>query len=152
MNGTSGPTSGKQFAHYDPDTRSWRMWPDTGLWGSIEFSETLPRTGYMRDGFLYELPMLAPRITANGSSSSYLPTPTVGNATGTNERRGGKRSDEKLLPGIVLDFLPTPKANDFRDNNSPAEAKRRDPALTCVRVHFPTTADTPLPFDVGNAS
>ena len=34
-------------------------------------------------------------------------------------------------------YLPTPKANDFRDNNSPAEARRKDPALTCVRVYFP---------------
>lgn len=30
-----------------------------------------------------------------------LPTPTVGNADGTNERRGGSRSDELLLPGAA---------------------------------------------------
>lgn len=68
----------------------------------------------------------------------HLPTPTVGNATGTNERRGGARSNEKLLPGIVLDFLPTPKANDKRDSNGAAEARRKSPTLTAVSVHFPT--------------
>jgi DNA (cytosine-5)-methyltransferase 1 len=30
-----------------------------------------------------------------------LPTPTVGNAAGTNERRGGVRGDELLLPGAA---------------------------------------------------
>ncbi|MDV7244502.1 hypothetical protein R4255_17355 [Rhodococcus oxybenzonivorans] len=146
---TSGPTSGTQFATYDPDTRSWRMWPDTGLWGSIEYSETWPKTGSMSGGRAFELPTSVPPITANASSSwlptpraadpkasmgspgaarhvaagmgslaevigVHLPTPTVGNATGTNERRGGARSDEKLLPGVVLDFLPTPTASDTK--------------------------------------
>lgn len=31
-----------------------------------------------------------------------LPTPTVGNATGTNERRGGARGNEMLLPGVAV--------------------------------------------------
>ena len=49
------------------------------------------------------------------SGGVVLPTPTVGNATGTNERRGGKRGDELLLPGVAVayaagDLLPTPTA------------------------------------------
>lgn len=183
MNDTSGPTSGTQFAYYDHDSHSWKMWPDTGLWGSIEFSETWPKTGCMSDGRAYELPASVPHITANVSSSSsvlptpmaqhsgntpenhlrkkpgrkvvtdlailvendliktggMLPTPTVGNATGTNERRGGKRSGEKLLPGVVLDFLPTPTASDAdkaRDN--PAQAKRKSPPISAVSQYFPT--------------
>lgn len=72
MSGTSGPTSGKQFATYDPATSSWKMWPDTGLWGSIEYSETWPKTGYMHGGQAYELPTLVPRTIVNGFSSSRL--------------------------------------------------------------------------------
>lgn len=138
MNDTSGPTSGTQFAYYDHDSHSWKMWPDTGLWGSIEFSETWPKTGCMSDGRAYELPISVPHITAN-VSSSWLPTPTVGNATGTNERRGGARSNEKLLPGVVLDFLPTITASDAdkaRDN--PAQAKRKSPPISAVSQYFPT--------------
>lgn len=46
-----------------------------------------------------------------------LPTPTVGNATGTNERRGGARGDELLLPGVAVaaatgQLLPTPRTTD----------------------------------------
>lgn len=195
MNGTSGPMCARQFAIYDHDSHSWKTWPDIALWGSIEYSETVPKTGYMSDGRLYELPTSVPHIIANGSSSSsvlptpmaqhsgntpenhlrkkpgrkvvtdlailvendliktggMLPTPTVGNATGTNERRGGKRSGEKLLPGVVLDFLPTPTASDAdkaRDN--PAQAKRKSPPLSAVSVHFQTGAPTGLLFTVGN--
>lgn len=32
---------------------------------------------------------------------TLMPTPTVGNADGTNERRGGARSNEMLLPGVA---------------------------------------------------
>lgn len=34
-----------------------------------------------------------------------LPTPTVGNVEGTNERRGGSRSDELLLPGAAKECM-----------------------------------------------
>jgi len=37
-----------------------------------------------------------------------LPTPTVGNVTGGNARRGGARSSELLLPGVAMSLLPTP--------------------------------------------
>nr|WP_234935350.1 hypothetical protein [Mycolicibacterium austroafricanum] len=43
MSATSGHTSARQFAEYDPDTHSWRTWPAIGLWGSIEYLETWPR-------------------------------------------------------------------------------------------------------------
>ena len=60
MNATSGPTYGKQFATYDHDSSSWKMWPATGLWGSIAYSETWPKTGFMSDGQAFELPTLVP--------------------------------------------------------------------------------------------
>lgn len=146
MTDTSGPTSASAFAHYDPDTQSWKMWPATGLWGSIEYSETLPKTGSMRDGYLYEHPTLAPPTTANAYSSSLRTLPTVraqmAEDRNTNVWRrpdGQPQNLENALARIpeVAAMLPTPKANDAYDNNSPAEAKRRDPALTCVRYHFP---------------
>src|ERR1044072_4256869 len=75
MSDTSGPMSGRQFADYDHDSRSWRMWPVTGLWGSTEFSETWPKTGCMSDGQAYELPTLVPPMDENACGSSLLPTP-----------------------------------------------------------------------------
>lgn len=48
--------------------------------------------------------------------AELLPTPTVGNVTGGNMRRGGKRSNELLLPGVVAELLPTPTASDYGSN------------------------------------
>ena len=178
MTDTSGPTSGKQFAYYDPDSQSWRMWPATGLWGSIAYSETWPRTGFMSDGRAYELPTLVPPTTASDCSSSrHLPTPTAakaGNDLSLTKSGDGREVPNKLgwaiakmlptprttdatnsmtapsamkhvadgfgtLPEVIgAKLLPTPKASDFQDKTSPADARRKAPALTAVSVHFPT--------------
>ena len=109
---TFGPTSGRQFAFYDRDSSSWRMWPDTGLWGSIEFSETWPRTGCMFGGRAFELPTSAPRITGSGCSSSpHLPTPMA--ADGDRERNNPSQARRKSPPlSAVGHLLPTPRTTD----------------------------------------
>lgn len=127
MTDTSGPTSGKQFAYYDRDSRSWRMWPATGLWGSIEYSETWPRTGFMSDGRAFELPTSAPPTTASDCSSSHgkvLPTPDTNPGGGgpltTAERRAQGRTASvfnavmEMTPvvGNQVKTLPTPRTTD----------------------------------------
>lgn len=94
MSGISGHTSGTQFATYDPNTRSWRMWPAIGLWGSVEFSETWPKSGMTRGGEAFEHPISVPHTTAN-ESSSLQPQETLADTTFTS----GK-------------LYPTPKASD----------------------------------------
>ena len=162
MNDTFGRTCGKQFATYDPDTHSWRMWPDTGLWGSIEFSETWPRTGSMRSGRVYERPTSAPRITGSASSSSsLLPTPVTqpetGNgharnlgkevrvlptpiaADGDRERNNPSQAKRKSPPlSAVGHLLPTPKASDHKRGDWDSESAWKSPALVAVTAHFPT--------------
>lgn len=68
-----------------------------------------------------------------------LPTPTVGNANGTNKRRGGARSEELLLPGVAVaaaegEYLPTPRARQRGD--CPSERARKSPDLGSVQYHF----------------
>lgn len=95
MNATSGPTSETQFAIYDPDSHSWKMWPAIGLWGSIEFSQTWPMTGGMRNGSAYEHPTSGLRTIGNGSS--FLPTPTA-----SDHKRNDSQSDRnRKSPGIT---------------------------------------------------
>lgn len=109
MSGTCGPTSGTQFATYDPESRSWKTWPAIGLWGSIEFSETWPRTGYMRDGSAFELPTSAPP-TAASESSSLLPTARKSGGKGAGGPHGTGGPD---LRHMVENLLPTPAVNDM---------------------------------------
>lgn len=125
MSGTSGPTSGKQFATYDPATSSWKMWPDTGLWGSIEYSETWPKTGYMHGGQAYELPTLVPRITASGFSSSRLfPTPKASDGIMGRPRTSGRPIEKSTHLGTIVTLLPTPRAADYQATIGSAGARR----------------------------
>ena len=143
MNDTSGPTSGTQFAYYDHDSHSWKMWPGTGLWGSIEFSETWPKTGCMSDGRAYELPTSVPPITAN-DSSSWLPTPRSsrgGSATETMYALGGVVDYSRRPQGEVV--LPTPRAADPKASmGSPGAARHVVAGMgslaEVIGVHLPT--------------
>lgn len=113
MTDTSGPTCGRQFATYDPDSQSWRMWPATGLWGSIAYSETWPKTGYMSDGQAYELPTSAPPTTASDCSSSpHLPTPLANEYKWAGDSPGIANRDTPPLSSVGTYFLPTPTASD----------------------------------------
>lgn len=112
MSGTYGHTSAKQFATYDPDTRSWKMWPDTGLWGSIEFSETWPKTGSMSAGRAYEHQTLERRTTGSGSSSlSHLPTVTASDGDKARDNPAQARRNSPPISAVSVHF-PTPVASD----------------------------------------
>ncbi|WP_413603091.1 hypothetical protein [Curtobacterium sp. Curtsp57] len=100
---------------------------------SEPFSATWPSSGMTRRGVAYELPTPVPLTVESASSSSpILPTPTVAIATGGNRRRGGKRSDELLLAGVLAEFplLPTPAAHD--SGNTPENHLRKKPGRTKV--------------------
>ncbi len=108
---TSGPTSSTPFAYYDPDSRCLKTCQGTFLSDSTESSPTLPKSGWMRDGWCYELPMSVPRTAAPGCSS--LPTPRAtrgGSGTETMYALGAERTDEHRSQGQVL--LPTPTSSD----------------------------------------
>lgn len=161
MNATYGRTSGKQFAHYDPDTSSWKMWPATGLWGSIEYSETWPKTGSMSGGRAYEHPTSAPHTIGNGySSSPHLPTPAACNPNdGEGPETWLKRQAETkarvgngngmgmplTIAVQLLDAprLPTPTASGAdKERNNPAQARRKSPPLSAISAHLPTPRTT----------
>jgi hypothetical protein len=63
------------LAHYDPVTRSWKMYGDISLWEEVPSLETLPRSGMTRNGELYQQPDWVRPIDATESLS--WPTPTA---------------------------------------------------------------------------
>lgn len=149
MTDTYGPTSARQFAYFDPDTSSWRMWPDTGLWGSIEFSATWPRTGYMSGGQAFELVTSVPRITASDCSSSpHLPTPTASEGkTGDTEVEHSRNT-----PGLgaVTYHFPTPTASDATGGGQHPSRRVGHTQQLIDTVLGLTGAPTAPLFDVGN--
>lgn len=69
----SGASSPDLFAIYDPASRSLRTWARSGVGDWPEFSETLPRSGTMRNGRLYRrLPLV---LHISGKDYSFWPTP-----------------------------------------------------------------------------
>lgn len=118
MSDTSGRTSGRQFATYDHDSHSWKMWPDTGLWGLIEYSETWPKTGCMSDGQAFELPTSVPLTTASDFSSSsrthgsHMPTPKASDGIMGRPRTTGRPIEKSTHLGTIVTVLPSPRAAD----------------------------------------
>ena len=110
MSDTSGHTSQMPFAFYDPDMSCLRTCAATLLWDSTEFSVTLPVSGSMRSGQLFQQPRLVP-ATDGSDYSSLLPTPTRRDHKGRNQR-----NDDTCLPGALL---PTPVADNSRGLPSP---------------------------------
>ncbi|MBF6063028.1 hypothetical protein IU500_12370 [Nocardia terpenica] len=115
---TSGPTSTRPFASYDRNSRCWKTLPDTEAKASTRYSATLPRSGYLRNGCLYEHPISAHHTDAI-DFSSLSPSPTQANsrcgsgpatagasdydqtdtsATDTSSERSGGRGQADLDP------------------------------------------------------
>lgn len=112
----AGRGFGTSFAHFDPDTCSWRTsqlsFEIPTLSGGC--SVTWPRSGMTRSGTAYRLRPLAPITDATGSSS--WPTPTASRAdrwslpsptTAADRWADGRRN---LDDAVAL--WPTPKAMD----------------------------------------
>lgn len=97
MSDTSGRTSAKQFAWFDPDSRSLKTWQGTFQKDSPPFSGTVPKTGCLSVGQLYELPKSVPHTDVN-ASSSLLPTPLSRDYKGASF----DREDMSRLVNVVL--------------------------------------------------
>jgi hypothetical protein len=124
MPGTSGRTSPKLLATYDPATSSWRTSEDISPSVAKKWLRTLPAWGTASTGGLYELPTPA-LLTSEPDCSSLLPTPTVtdmGNRktveeweawiVAMKERHGNGNGHGRSLSIEARKLLPTPKAND----------------------------------------
>ena len=107
---------------YDPSSYSWKTRQCSLLGGLVEFSETWPRWGSMRNGECWERPTLAPRTA--GSGSGLWPTPNAFDGTNSDAMQDpmhwARRRDEKQAQGIDLQFhlrvavqmWPTPTASN----------------------------------------
>jgi site-specific DNA-cytosine methylase len=82
-------------------TPTSRMWKGAGPQGGATQIRNKAR-GLIEAQVMDLLP--TPR-TSDTNGPGHHGTPTVGNADGTNERRGGSRSDELLLPGAAKECM-----------------------------------------------
>ena len=115
-----GRNSTELSAKYDPHSHSLRT-SQCSLFGEeLESLQTLPKSGMMLNGALYQLRMSSgleairnhpPFITAeNASSLLRLPTPTI---CGDCNRKGASKTSGDGLRTVVM-RLPTPNAGDLK--------------------------------------
>jgi len=106
---TSGRTYWKPFAIYDPNTQSLRTFEDTLVSDLTQFSGTLPQSGMMRNGVLFELPKSERHTKEQGYS--LLPTPLSEDAENPNKQR------QQVNITKAVRMLPTPTASDTFTGN-----------------------------------
>lgn len=157
----SGRISQMPLAVYDPDSLSLRTCQRSLFEDLTESSPTLPRSGSMRNGRVYERPISARPTGENGYSSSLLPTPAAGNpndgespatwlaraAALKEKHRNGNGVGMPLA--IAIQLLPTPRALDSTGvrgktpNRSDEANARAGTTLTdVVLLPTPRTTDT----------
>jgi len=117
MNDTYGPMYAQPLMRFDQDTQSWRTSLDTSLWDLPMSSPTLPASGLMRNGVLFERPMLERPTSATGSSS--LPTPRAQVRQDIYNREDYHYNLEEALA-----TLPTPTVMDMGNNKTLEEWKK----------------------------
>ena len=121
MNATSGRISPTPFAYYDPELSCWRTSQATLALDLTPFSVTLPRSGSMRNGELFERPTLA-RLTGGSGCSSLLVTPTANLGVNGGSQHPAKRKAGGHGPTLadqVEHLLPTPAACNPNDGEQP---------------------------------
>lgn len=104
-----GPSALVYLGKFDPITQSLktsqRCLVATAGDGFSEFCSTFPRSGIMRSGTVYELPPLAPSITAIGSGLFATPTAKGNQLAPSMQKNPGCRK-----------IFPTPRASDYKDS------------------------------------
>ncbi len=133
-----GQSSTESFANYDPDTCLWRTSERCLFGGWIEFSETWPMAGTMRNGIVFRRPPLVPRIS--DTVCSYSPSGTeqppdaaagilwpTPDATGSNTLEN-RHCYDRIRPtlGKAARMWPTPRTTGLDGgSNSRKAAKAR---------------------------
>ena len=121
MSDTSGRISPQPFAHYDHELSCWRTSQATLALDLTQSSVTLPRSGSMRNGELFERPTLA-RLTGGSGCSSLLVTPTANLGVNGGSQHPAKHKAGGHGPTLadqVEHLLPTPAACNPNDGEQP---------------------------------
>lgn len=104
------PDSGEKWrgslAKYDPVSRTLKTAQLSLLEDLTGCLPTLPRSGWMRDGECFQLPVLAPPICE--SASGYWQTPVADDAVNRVAGKWNSRGEPKLSAQVMY---PTPLAN-----------------------------------------
>ena len=104
-------TSFAWFDNSDPNSCCWRTWQRCLTGGWIEFLESWPRSGLMRNGIAYRLPPLVRRISGTGFSSSDTEPTWWGTPNAHPRTHTPREVDHGIQLANQVAFYPTPAAH-----------------------------------------
>ena len=105
----SGRNTLKPLAFYDPKSCSLRTWQRSLDGELIRFSATLPRSGMMWNGIVYQLPTLTPLTDV--TEFSLLPTPVVMDSVNPSNQHKEKYYYKKTKNGTMRRYWIHEKKN-----------------------------------------
>ena len=127
---------------YNPDTQSWKTSEQSLFEGSIKFSGRFPRSGMMRNGKIYALPMSERRIKGKGFGSWLIPTPTANPELpnhGSNSKGPHNLTEVALTNWNPGENWPTPTASMMTiQDMEQAKYSGKDQKRPKYREIFPT--------------
>lgn len=135
----SGAITPRRLGFYDPGSHSLRTYQSSLVEDCTLSLETLPRSGMMRNGIVYQLPALV-RLTGVTESTSF-PTPTVADTfTGnlkSSQQKEGSRHSVNLSQAVRM--FPTCRSKENGDYQY-SSGDHQKPVLTLSGVArmFPT--------------
>ena len=125
-----GPKPFESLSRSSQKKHFWKTYQDSSIQATSELSlTTYPKQGMIVNGSLCRLENVERPIRER--DCGYLPTPDANNGKrgpGKVYNAKSKRQSDRTLNTFVRTF-PTPSARDWKDNNSPSEAKRHTPPL-----------------------
>ena len=135
----SGASTPGSLASYDRASSSWRTSQACLVLGWEPFSESLPRSGMMQSGTVFQLPPSAP-LTGE-TASGLLPTPEASNTKAVALRSGGRPPRDFTKP-----IWPTPTASLGTKGGRVTPRKSREggtliEAVSARRFATPTSRD-----------
>lgn len=141
------------LASYDRDTSSWRMLQhsllETAAGGLDTFSDSLPKSGLMRNGMLYRLGTLMdyqPERRTVGSESGLWPTPQANKRDASPRWMKTRKDGLSMEPNLagMAKLWPTPTSTDAvkRGNVSPRPGAMGLTETMMNPEYWPTPAAT----------
>lgn len=129
----SGARCTELLARYDHAMHSWKTPQCSLLEGLDAFSETWPKSGMMRRGCAYRLPIAAPRTGGSEFGFSRKPGSVwLGTPTASMTKRSPKFAEGRLpTPMEFARRFPTPTCHDAKlANPAPNKTAQGSPCLT----------------------
>lgn len=138
----SGATWQGSLAKYDRQSRGWKTHQHSLYGGLIEYSETWPRWGMMRDGELYPLPTpsgleehRAWITCASASGLSRMQTLVADDAIDRKMGKFNNRGEPKLSAQVKMMRLGTPTSRDWKDGTAEACKNTPENGLLGRQIH-----------------